>query len=131
MKKILLLIFFSFFCYLEALSPQNLHASFLLADCGREEEAKEILINSFSRKTADVEFIAEQFVNWIRNQPTEMEENFNRSAYFVVKGNKNLAKKAITNFHSLEHNQLSEFATTFVDWGFNLLETYEVLTQSR
>ncbi|WP_158307234.1 hypothetical protein [Simkania negevensis] len=49
----------------------------------------------------------------------------------MVKGNKNLAKKAITNFHSLEHNQLSEFATTFVDWGFNLLETYEVLTQSR
>ncbi|CCB89573.1 hypothetical protein [Simkania negevensis] len=63
MKKTLFFAIFPLFSQIAAISPQNMHASFLLADSNREEEAKEILINSFSRKTADVEFIAEQFVN--------------------------------------------------------------------
>lgn len=50
---------------LVALSPQEIHATFLLASQKREIEAKRVLQDSFSQNRTDGVFISNQFVNWV------------------------------------------------------------------
>ena len=44
-----------------------------LAQQGREEEAKNVLANSFGFRSADAEFISDQFVSWVAKNPSQME----------------------------------------------------------
>lgn len=84
MKKAMLLFFCGFVVRGMAVCPQDIHASFLLASQNREIEAREVLHNSFSVNATDVDFISEEFVNWVAKRPSQMSDIFNKSAYYVV-----------------------------------------------
>lgn len=129
MKKKMLLGFCSciFISKLIAICPQDIHTSFLLASQGHEIEAREILHKSFSLDASDAGFISEQFVNWVAKHPSEMDEAFNKSAYYVVNKNKRLAKNAITDYFSCGNPEISEFAVSFVTWGTELMQIDEIL----
>ena len=127
MKGAIFLCFCSFAIRAIAICPQDIHATFLLASQDRKTEAKKILLNSFSASTDDLEFISEQFVNWIAKHPSQMNDTFNKSAYHVVSKESNLAKKTITNYFSYEDPEISDFAQSFVIWGTELMEIDETL----
>jgi|GEM_PF-6962008 len=129
MKKGILVFLAFFTTQLLALSPQDLHATFLLTHQGRELEAKEILANSFSARNVDVDFIADQFVSWISKHPSQMEDCFNESAYHAVNRDRYLAKRAILNYFSSDKPEVSEFAGSFVNWGIELLELDAALSR--
>ncbi len=115
-----------------SVTPQCLSVSFILANEGREEEAKETLTRSFDYANHDTVYLSNQFVNWSTGKTDQMdiEDAFNEAAFYVVHNKRNAAisalKKKLTQY-DLEANDFSE---SFIDWGLSLIKLNEILNNN-
>ncbi|MBF5059240.1 hypothetical protein [Candidatus Neptunochlamydia vexilliferae] len=125
--------FFLLFCFIFpgalfcSVTPQTLHMSYLLAKSGFGKEAEEVLASCFDQKTYITDFLADQFVKWSTDKESEMEDSFNKSAFYVVKGNRLSSIKAIRKHFRYAEPETDRFAESFTDWGIGLIKINSAL----
>ncbi|MGL4348761.1 MAG: hypothetical protein ACRCSV_04830 [Chlamydiales bacterium] len=87
-----------------------------------QQKAKQILSAFFLEDNSEVDFLIEQFINWVTEQPSKMSNCLNEAAFQTAGGNREIAISTIKNYFSSEKPEVIEFATAFVDWGTELLK---------
>lgn len=108
-----------------ALPTHVLNTAFLLITdphIKEQEKAKQILSAFFLEDNGDVDFLIEEFINWVTEQPSKMNNCLNEAAFHTVGGNRDLAISTIKNYFNCEKPEITEFAIAFVDWGAELLK---------
>ncbi len=128
LKRLFFLFCFLFpgalFC---CVTPQTLHMSYLLAKSGFEKEAEEVLVSCFDQKTYSAEFLADQFIRWSTDKGSEMENSFNESAFYVVRGDRLSSIQAIRKHFRYTEPETDQFAESFTDWGIGLIKLNSAL----
>lgn len=124
-KKLLVTFGIIFTSNLSALPTHVLNTAFLLLtdnETNEQEKTKQILAAFFLEDTGEVDFLIEQFINWVTDQPSKMENCLNEAVFHTVAGNRDLAITTIRNYFVSEKPEAAEFAIAFVDWGTELLK---------
>lgn len=80
-----------------------------------QEKEKQILSAFFLEDNGEMDFLIEQFINWVTEQPSKMSNCLNEAAFQTVGGNRELAISTIKNYFSCEKLEVTEFAIAFVD----------------
>lgn len=124
-NKFMIIMGILFMAKVTALPTHVLNTAFLLISdphIKEQEKAKQILSAFFLEDNGDVDFLIEQFINWITEQPSKMNDCLNEAAFQTVGGNRELAISTIKNYFSCEKPEVAEFAIAFVDWETELLK---------
>lgn len=124
-NKLMLTLGILFMGNVTALPTHVLNTAFLLVTdphIKEQEKAKQILSAFFMEDNGEMDFLIEQFINWVSEQPSKMSNCLNEAAFQTVGGNRELAISTIKNYFSYEKPEVTEFAIAFVDWGTELLK---------
>ncbi len=105
-----------------SVTPQTLHACYLLVLDGHKEESSNALMSSFESPSADLEFLCNQFLTWSAGDNCEMSSPLNKSAYFVIQGDKKSAVNVIEGFFPSFSKDIHDFSESFFDWGLSVIE---------
>lgn len=130
-KKLLVIFGIIFTSNLSALPTHVLNTAFLLLtdhETNEQEKTKQLLAAFFLEDTGEVDFLIEQFINWVTDQPGKMINCLDEAAFHTVAGNRDLAITTIRNYFNSGKPEVTEFAIAFVDWGTELLKMNAIFT---
>lgn len=132
LKKLVTIFVLVFVGNLSALSTHVLNTAFVLLQedaVDHRDKIKELLSAFFSENTGEVSFIIEEFINWASDETDKITHWLDEAVFYATCEERELAMNVIKNYFGAEKPEVIEFATTFVDWGIELVKMQKILDQ--
>lgn len=130
LKKLVTIFVLVFVGNLSALSTHVLNTAFVLLQedaVDHRDKIKELLSAFFSENTGEVSFIIEEFINWANDETDKITHWLDEAVFYATCEERELAMNVIKNYFGAEKPEVIEFATTFVDWGIELVKMQKIL----
>lgn len=130
LKKLVTIFVLVFVGNLSALSTHVLNTAFVLLQedaVDHRDKTKELLSAFFSENTGEVSFIIEEFINWASDETDKITHWLDEAAFYATCEERELAINVIKNYYGSDKPEVIEFATTFVDWGIELVKMQRIL----